>query len=376
MRKLLKYYKNEIFSYWFGCLLPFIFVAEIMIYKREAYGINPDVELILQPITGMCIAAGVLLSLSQIVSTFRFVKDYRSLQLAVTESLSSEIDNTVKRGRFLLTNNVFAYFGPFTKKFFDRNEISKWKSNKGVKVSHNPKAGEIRIPYDNTVVYFKNHRTELFEYPAAVLDSERKKAGELPLNAFAMFLMVTVFFAGLIIYPHMLAEGAPDEPIARFLYFSANEADYCLAVVIISAFVGVISFIIRCIIVPFNVYTDKIKAIVICILVAVGLVAGLYHDEKKDAMLANEDLIAYHNNEFKTAEGIYKEKGACNRNEMGWSVYQNAKSKLYDPVMLEDPGIRLILLRSVLESMPVEGKRYRVEYLENTKIVVSLVETD
>lgn len=93
-------------------------------------------------------------------------------------------------------------------------------------------------------------------------------------------------------------------------------------------------------------------------------------------MLANEDLIAYYNNEFKTAEGIYKEKGACNRNEMGWSVYQNAKSKLYDPVMLEDPGIRLILLRSVLESMPVEGKWYRVEYLENTKIVVSLVETD
>ncbi len=33
-------------------------------------------------------------------------------------------------------------------------------------------------------------------------------------------------------------------------------------------------------------------------------------------------------------------------------------------------------VRSVLESMPVEGKRYRVEYLENTKIVVSLVETD
>ncbi len=124
MRKLLKYYKNEIFSYWFGCLLPFIFVAEIMIYKREAYGINPDVELILQPITGMCIVAGVLLSLSQIVSTFRFVKDYRSLQLAVTESLSSEIDNTVKRGRFLLTNNVFAYFGPFTKKFFDKHQNS------------------------------------------------------------------------------------------------------------------------------------------------------------------------------------------------------------------------------------------------------------
>lgn len=86
MRKLLKYYKNEIFSYWLGSLLPFIFVAEIMIYRRETYGINPDVELILQTITGMCIVAGMFLSLSQIVYTFRFVKDYRSLQLAVTES--------------------------------------------------------------------------------------------------------------------------------------------------------------------------------------------------------------------------------------------------------------------------------------------------
>ena len=78
MRKLLKYYKNEIFSYWFCSLLPFIFAAEIMIYKREAYGINADAELILQAITGICIVTGMFLSISQMVSTFRFVKEYRS----------------------------------------------------------------------------------------------------------------------------------------------------------------------------------------------------------------------------------------------------------------------------------------------------------
>lgn len=376
MKKIAKYYKNEIFSYWFGCLLPFIFVAEIMIYKRENGGISQDAELILQFIMGMCIVAGGLLSFSQIVSTIRFVKAYRSLPSIVADSVSDEIDHTVKRGRFLLTKSVLAYFGPFSKKLFDRNEISGWKRNKGVNVSHNPKAGVIKIPYDDTMVYLKKHRTELIEYPIDPLEAEKKTAGELPLTAMAIFIMVTVFFAGMIIYPQILEARAPSDPIERFLFWAANEAHYCLTAVIVSAITGIVSFFIRCLISTIKIYADKVKAIAICICVAAAFVAGFYADERKEAMLAEEDLNAYYNERLEVVEGIYKEKGACKRNEMGWSVYDYADSKQYDPVMLEDPRTGLILLRSAIESIPAEGKRYRIEYLKNTKIVVSLVEID
>ena len=92
-------------------------------------------------------------------------------------------------------------------------------------------------------------------------------------------------------------------------------------------------------------------------------------------MLAEEDLNAYYNEQLEVVEGIYKEKGACKRNEMGWSVYGYAYNKQYDPVMLENPGTGLILLRNAYTTLPEEGKRYRIEYLENTRIVVSFVET-
>ena len=57
---------------------------------------------------------------------------------------------------------------------------------------------------------------------------------------------------------------------------------------------------------------------------------------------------------------------------MGWSVYDYASRWSYDPVVLSGPVSGPILLKSAYDELPEEGRRYRVEYLKNTKVVVSV----
>ncbi len=370
--KLKKYYKRELFSYRFCALLPFILLLKITIYRCVTTGRSREMELIVWLLVGICAVVGIGLVICQSISMARFRKDLRALPDVITEAVERELDHTLKRGRFLLTGEVLIYFGFFKKRVFRRSEIYGWKRSQGVRVTHNPKAGTIEIPYDDTLVRLKDGRKELIEYPSYPLEAAHETKGELPLNAFVILFFSTVFITSMTVYPLLLAKYAPKAPIERFLFYRANEAHYCLTAVIISAAAGSLAFMIRCFVRPLKLYTDKTKAIVIVIVVAAAFVAGFYADERKDALLAEEDLNSYHSGNYETVEGIYKEKGAVGRNEVGWSVYDYASRRAYDPVVLSGPVSGLILLKSAYDELPEEGRRYRVEYLKNTKVVVSV----
>ncbi len=381
IKQLNKYYRNERFTYWFLSLLPFIFVAEILIYRYETTGRSYSLELFFRLLTALLVITGLGLILYQVVSNVKFFKSLKLLPEEMQEAVKKEIPETTKRGRYLLTKDVLVYFGMFNKKVFKRNEISRWKRNKGIHTQIAPKAGRISVPYDNTVIYFKNGYgyMDKIEYPIDPLESEERTKGELPCTSVLVLFVSVVFTLSLIFYPRFLSAAAPKNEIERYLFYSSYEVDYFLKALIITAISALVAFIVRCFIKPIR-FKDKltsrnrITVTAISLVAAAMLVVGFVGTWYQDSNLVKEDYKSYKAGEVCVAEGKYKELGACGRNEVGWTEYEYAERHSFRPILLSSPGSRLILLRSAFEELPKEGKQYRIEYLKKTKIIVSFTE--
>ena len=381
IKRLNKYYRNEIFTYWFLSLLPFVFLAEVFVYLHETSGRSYSLDLFFRLLTALLVITGLGLVIYQIVSNVKFYKSLKLLPKEMQEAVKKEIPDTTKRGRYLLTKDVLVYFGMFSKKVFKRNEISRWKRNKGIHTQVAPKAGRISVPYDNTVIYFKNGHgyMDKIEYPIDPLESVERTKGELPCTSLLVLFISIVFTLSLIIYPKFLAAAAPENEIERFLFYSSHEVDYFLKAITITAVSALVAFIVRCFIKPIH-FKDKLTTrnrftvTAISLVAAAMLVVGFVGTWYQDAARAKEDYKSYKLGDFCVVEGTYKELGACGRNEVGWTEYEYAERHSFRPVLLSRPSSRLILLRSAFEELPKEGKKYRIEYLEKTKIVVSFTE--
>lgn len=382
INNLNKYYKREKFTYWFLSLLPFVFLAEIFLYIYFTPSRELSLDMALGGLEIILVVAGLGLVTYQIISNVRFYRCIKQLPYHIQETVREEMINITKRGRYLLTKDVLIYYGILDKKVYKRSEISRWKRNKGIYSKYVPKAGQVSVSYDNTLIYFKNGYgyMDMIEYPIDLLESEDQTRGELPCNAFLAVFVSIVFTASMIIYPRILSNAAIGTDVERFLIYSSYEVDYCLAAFVITAVSGLASFVIRCVVKPLNLTKDRLatknRIVVsgILLTVAVMFIAGFIGTWYEDAMLAREDLTSYYAGELRVAEGRYKEKGACRRGEVGFAVYDYAERKSFRPVLLENPGYRLILLKSAFNKLPEEGKIYRVEYLENTKIIVTFSE--
>ncbi len=381
IKRLNKYYRNERFTYWFLSLLPFVFLAEVIVYLHETSGRSYSLDLFFRLLTALLVITGLGLVIYQIVSNVKFYKSLKLLPEEMQEAVKKEIPDTIKRGRYLLTKDVLVYFGMFSKKVFKRNEISRWKRNKGIHTQVAPKAGRISVPYDNTVIYFKNGHgyMDKIEYPIDPLESVERTKGELPCTSLLVLFISIVFTLSLIIYPKILAAAAPENEIERFLFYSSHEVDYFLKAITITAVSALVAFIVRCFIKPIH-FKDKLTTrnrftvTAISLVAAAMLVVGFVGTWYQDAARAKEDYKSYKSGDFCVVEGTYKDLGACGRNEVGWTEYEYAERHSFRPVLLSRPGSRLILLRSAFEELPKEGKKYRIEYLEKTKIVVSFTE--
>ena len=379
IRNLKKYYRRERFTYGFLSLLPFIFLTEILVYYHGISGREASMQMVLQFLMIICLVAGIGIAIYQMVTNVKFYKSLKLLPPEIQEACKIEIPQRIKRGRYLLTQNVLIYYGMLTKKVYQRKDIAKWKRDKGVYSQDVPRAGRVSVPYDNTLIYLKKgfSYADRIEYPIDPLESEYETKGELPWNAFLVVFVSIVFTASMMLYPRILAKDAPGADIERFLFYSSYEVDYCLNAFKVTALSGLVAFVIRCIIKPIHFPKEKLvmknRITLFCILSAVTLMflVGAFGSWYDDVKNVREDLAAYYAGEFCIAEGRYKEKGVCLRNEVGFTVYDYAERNGFQPVLLEDPGYRLILLQSAFEELPQEGKTYQVEYLENTKIVVS-----
>ena len=351
-------------------------------YLHMTSGRDISIDILFQALIPILAVTGCGLVISQIVSNVRFFRSIKHLPYETWETVNEEIEKITKRGRFLLTKNVLIYYGMFNKKVYDRREISLWRRNKGIYSQSVTKAGRISVPYDNTVIYFKGRRghMDVIEYPIDALETNDKTKGELPYTSFLVACVSVIFTASMIIYPRMLADAATGTEVERFLFCLAFEVDYFLGAGIVTAVSGLVAFMIRCIVKPFNLKKDKlatrnrIKFYAILLVVTGMFLTGAIGTWYEDAMLVREDLAACHKGELCVAEGRYKEKGACLRGEVGFTVYDYSERKGFSPVLMENPGYRLILLRSAFDELPEEGREYRVEYLEKTKIVVSFSE--
>ena len=379
--KLRKYYRNERFTYWFLSLLPFVFLAEVFVYLRETSGRDMSIDMVFRFLIAICVITGLGLVIYQIVSNVKFYKNLKQLPEEMQETVKNEIPGTTKRGRYLLTKDVLVYFGMFNKKVFKRNEISRWKRDKGIHTQIAPKAGRISVPYDNTIIYFTNGHgyMDKIEYPVDPLESKEKTNGELPCTSVLVVFVSIVFTLSMIFYPRFLSSAAPKNEIERYLFYSSYEVEFFLRAIVITAVSALVAFIIRCFIKPIH-FKDKltrrnrITVAAILLVVAAMFIAGAIGSWYQDAARAREDYKSYKAGDICVVEGTYKELGACGRNEVGWTEYEYAERHSFRPVLLSKPGSRLILLRSAFEELPEEGKKYRIEYLEKTKIVVSFTE--
>lgn len=382
---LIKYYKREIFTYVFLSIMPVIFLAEMLIYLFETSGHDEAMLMSFRMIMAMCIVSGIGLAISQTVSNIGFLRELKKLSPDVSAATKAEAKTGIKRGRYFLTRDVLIYYGFLKKKVFIRNQISRWKRNKGIHSQSVPKAGRVNVPFDNTIIYFKTGSEygymEKIEYPIDPLESEKATKGELPYNGILAVFISIVFCVSMIVYPRILLENAPTSIIEGFLFRASHEADYCLTAVIITAIAGVAGFIVRCIIKPLNLKKDKLKTrnrltvSFILLTVTAMFIAGFYGTEKKDALLILEDLDSYYAGEYSVIEGKYEE-GEISRGEVGWDIYDYANRKGYAPVFLERPGCQLILLKGTSQINPEEEKEYEVRYLDNTRIIISIAEKD
>ncbi len=382
IRNIFKYYKKEIFTCWFLCLLPFAFLTEILVYVFTTPGRDMSVDLFLKLLGCIALITGIILAVYQAVSNIRFLKDLKKLNPEIKETLCEEIKQRIKRGRYLLTKDVLIYYGIFSKKVYKRREISRWKRNEGIYTQHAPKAGTISVPYDNTIIFFKSGYgyMDMIEYPIDPLESENETKGELPYDGILALFISLIFLMCMIFYPRIMEIKAGGTEIERFLYYASYEVSYFLVSVIITVVSGVFGFIIRCIVKPKKLKKNKLeirnKLTVSGILLTVTAMffAGMIGTWYKDSVPVREDLNAYHSGDLCVVEGEYKERGACERNEVGWTLYNLADRKSFEPILLSGPGDRLLLLRSAFDELPSKGKGYTVKYLGNTKIIVSFSE--
>ena len=183
----------------------------------------------------------------------------------------------------------------------------------------------------------------------------------------------------MLFYPRFLSAAAPENEIERFLFYSSHEVDYFLKAIVITVISALVAFIVRCFIKPIHfkdslTKRNRITVTAIFLAVTVMFIAGAIGTWYQDAKRAGEDYKSYKSGEFCVVEGTYKELGACNRNEVGWTEYEYAERHSFRPVLTSRPGSRLVLLRSAFDELPEEGKQYRIQYLEKTKIIVSFTE--
>ena len=381
--KLNIYFKNEIFTYWFLSIMPFIFLIEILVYLHNTSSHEASMLLFFQSLMALSVLIGIGLVTFQIISNIRFLRDVKKLSPEMIESVKTEMETVTKRGRYLLSKDILIYYGYFKKKIYKRNEVSRWKRNQGIHSQHVPKAGCVSVSYDNTVIYFKNGYgyMDMIDYPIYPLESDKETKGELPYNGILVVFVSAVFLISMIMYPRILIAKAPALQIEKFLFLASYEADYCMNAVIITVISGVVGFVIRCIIKPLNLKKDKLKTFnfmrvsLILLAITAMFVVGFYGSEKKEAALVLEDLNSYYAGKYSVLEGNYQE-GTVQYNEVGSDIYDYAYRKGFNPAFLSKPGYGLIFLKDAFEVNPVEGREYKVEFLENTRIIVSIVEKD
>jgi len=254
MMKLIKYYKNETFTYWFYSFMPLIILLEAYIYWQQSIK-TPEIP-ILSFIIQFCGVAGVGLVIIQMNSYIQFIMSLKRLSPEIKEGIQEEAVNGVKRGRFLLTEDVLIYYGMFSKKVIKRDEISRMKRNKGTLEKYVPRAGRIRIEYDTTLVYLKNGVEMQIE---CSMDSMDGVKGELPYNSVIGVVLLGLFFGYMTIYPRILDHYAGETQIERFLFHASYDVYFWLASVITVAVIGIIAYVLRYAFLPAQMNKNMIK---------------------------------------------------------------------------------------------------------------------
>ena len=368
MMKLIKYYKNETFTYWFYSFMPFIILLEAYMYLQETTSRDPSMITLFSSIILYCKVAGFGFVIFQIFSHIHFIMSLKVLSHEVKLGIQDEAVNGVKRGRFLLTKDVLVYYGMFSKKVIKRDEISRLKRNKGTLKTYVPRAGNVKVDYDTTLVYLKNGDVMQIECSIDSLDGIR---GELPYNSLIAVVLMGLFILSMLIYPRISDYYAEGTQIERFLFHASYDVYFWLASIVIVAIIGIIAYVLRYIFIPKKIDKANITLAGIALLVVAVFVCGVFFGKSDDAELAREDLSAYYAGEFIVVEGPYQEHGECLNYEVGWNFYEYADRSSLEPVILERPGYRLLFLKAAFDELPEADMSYQVEYLENTKIVVS-----
>ncbi len=365
--KLLKYYRNEIFTYWFYSLIPFLVILEFYIYSRFTIIRNPFPESVISIFCIFAVLIGGGLLLVQFYTHIRFLVSLGTLAEENKAGIHNEVLNGVKRGKYLITEDVWLYYGMFSKKVIMRNEISGWERNKGTfSVGYH---SYIKVPYDTTLIYLKDGSRMHME---CKMDSKDGVRSELPYNSIIAVLITGLFFAAMAIYPQVLDHYAGEDMIERFLFFASKDLYYSLVSFLIVAAIGIILYVIRYLCFPAKWdYQDAFLVLTGLILLG-GLVLVLYSSEKEYADLARADLDAYRAGEFMVWEGKCSELRTAYYYEWGTNYHEYADRLSMNPLAWKGTEFNLLFIEDAFDIEPQVDSYYRVMFLENTKVVVQI----
>lgn len=102
MMKLIKYYRNEAFTFWFYSFMPFMVGVETYIYLIETTSKDPSTIILLSSIIRFCEVVGLGFVIFQIFSHIQFIMSLKVMTPDMKSGIRDEVAKGVKRGRFVL----------------------------------------------------------------------------------------------------------------------------------------------------------------------------------------------------------------------------------------------------------------------------------
>ena len=376
-----KYFRREIFTYWFLVLLPLILVTELWLYFWETHKLYGEILeifcILLWPIS---FSISATLALIQMISCYILFFRCRKLSSEQRTGLRDAARSQKKTGRILQSEEVILYYGMFSKKVLLKCDIVSMRSNKTTNHVH-VRGGAFDLEFNSIVFQLKSGRSVEFLCNNKIMDGYE---GELPWKSIRTVVLLGVALLVMGCYPLLIKMLCVEKNIIEsVLFYIKYDWIFCsVSVVFIVAF-GIYLLWIKkkCLNAGDKRGITTSPSLLLWIVPILVLFCYIIiYDKYEASKLASADLESYR-------EGDYEET-IVHIQEVSEKVMQTEEDNIryYVNKYLDSQWVPYICIACEEEvgafenfyfligdkSKCKEGQTYCIRYLESTKIIVEL----
>lgn len=292
-----KYFIREKITYWFYCLFPLIFTAEIYIYASVTT-VTPDImEMIDILIVQLSFMASGIMLIVQLCSCLIFFIRMCRLTSGQRQGLREAAHNSKKTGNILQSDEVLVYYGMFSKNIILKNQIVSIERYTESNFRH-VRGGSISSKMDYIIIKRKSGRDIALMCPMKVLDGY---AGELPWTYMIVVVWFGVALAIMALYPVLMKFFYNENDlIEKILFIAGYDWLFWLISVVIIVSLWFLAFYLKKKYIDEESYKGMVmKMTKFWFIACIVMFAGLFFEEKfEQSNLARKDLSLYRKNQY------------------------------------------------------------------------------